>query len=353
MPARLMSLLYGRTHASKSSLLGTFATGLWREQGLKTRLYSGDGGGWLPMQHLVDAGVLDAWDLSEHIHPFETVNDAVRGAWPVDKADPASPLRPLWLPQWKVLCPKCGNGGQPKLIATIEKAPVPGNVCPTCKGLTVSELERRANPDNSLDSYGAVFFEGLTAFSGMFLENMSDRSAKGEKMGEEVAVKFKDGDLPVGGYSRSSYGVAQRKPLNAVKASRHLPVPYVFWTALLEKGKDDKGDWTTAGSPTYGPKLAGSAATDDAPREFGPLFYVVNIKGERRLYVKTYFEPVSDIPHPAGTRLPAVVLDGVPDFYKFDPSNATLLWDVVADIEKRLERAKGLLKPKGQPEVKK
>ena len=156
MPVRLNICLFGPTHCGKTSLLGTLAQSLYEQRGLKTRLYSGDGGGWAPMQHLVDADIVDAWDLSEHIYPFETVNNAVRGAWPVDKADPKSVLRPLYLNRWRTLCVKCGNGGPPKLINEYVVNQPTNAICPTCKGILTVEQFRQWVNDNRRAARAAI-----------------------------------------------------------------------------------------------------------------------------------------------------------------------------------------------------
>jgi len=168
---------------------------------------------------------------------------------------------------------------------------------------------------------------------------MSDRSAKGEKMGEEVAVRFRDGSLDVAGSSRSSYGVAQRRIKAAVEESRLLPVDYVIWTGLKQRGTDDERR-----VPVFGPKLVGSAATDDIPRWFGPTLALASVPQpanqiERRIYLDKFFETwnnaTKDVENLAGSRIPPANLDGVPQFKVNDPKNRKMLWEVVKLIEEK------------------
>lgn len=335
MPVRLASLIYSRTHSGKTSLLGTFARWLWVKQGLKTRLYGADGGGWAPMQDLVDAGIVDAWDLSNHIHPFETVRRAAQGWWPVDKANPKSPLEPLYLDTYTATCDK----HQPPRIVEAKQV-VQGATCSDCKAPLVFAIKRTPNPKNDLIGFGLVIHEGLTSYSDMFMDDMSDRSAAGEKMGEEVAIRFADGDLRVASSSRGSYGIAQRRVKDSVEEMRHLPTPYVICSALEDRGTDD-----LRRVPVYGPKLAGHAAADDCPRWFGPTFSLalIAIPGklpERRLYLSSYFLPGDEVEHVAGTRLPPIALKGIPQYIAYEPDNPTLLGDVIEMIENGHKRAK-------------
>jgi len=132
------------------------------------------------------------------------------------------------------------------------------------------------NPKNKLDDIGVILYEGLTGFSERLLDSMTDKLAIGDgKIGGDIAVKFKDGRENIGGLTQSAYGVAQRRAKTAVEASRLLPVPWVIWTAHKDRGTDDMKR-----VPVFGPKLAGHAATDDAPRWFSLTFSATNWPGQ-------------------------------------------------------------------------
>lgn len=143
--------------------------------------------------------------------------------------------------------------------------------------------------------------------------------------------------------------MAQRRPKQAVDNSRLLPVPYVIWTAHKDRGTDD-----IKKVPVFGPKLAGHAATDDAPRWFGMTFSATNwpkdkTTVEKRLYIANYYEDFNlstkDVEHICNARVPPFMMDGLPPFFVFDKMKKghlgaeTFLWDVVQEIETRQRKA--------------
>jgi hypothetical protein len=143
--------------------------------------------------------------------------------------------------------------------------------------------------------------------------------------------------------------VAQRRAKNAVDESRLIPVPWVIWTAHKDRGTDDMKR-----VPVFGPKLAGHAATDDAPRWFSLTFSATNWPGvngavEKRLYISNYYESFNattkDVEHICNSRIPPVVMDNVPAYYPFKPGkdDADLLWRVVQMIEGKQKEAAALV----------
>ena len=331
----------------KTSLLGTFLTGMHRANGKRGRLYNADGG-FASISHLEKGGVLDIWDIGDTPYPFETILDASKGAWPEDPSDPTSPLHLPTLVRWVGECKVCQTRPYDQ-----EKATQATTQCPKCKSVLPIRARQVYNPANGIDSkkIGVLFYEGLTGFSARLMGRMSDLSATGTKIGEDVAVRFKDGTVDIAGASRSSYGIAQRRIEQAVNNSRNIPgVDYVIWTAHKDRGEDD-----VRRSPVFGPKLAGHAATDDAPRWFGPCLGVskwpgTNGKGDEfRVYTTSFYETFNaitkDILHLCNSRVPTAQLVGMPDYYVFDKMKEgkfgrdTLLWDIIADIEERQHKA--------------
>jgi hypothetical protein len=318
--------------------------------GKRGRLYNIDGG-FASIDHLRQAGILDVWDMGGQTYPFEAILEASQGGWPTDPSDPTSKLEPPTLVRYIAQCEACNLRAydQDKACTTTHV------LCTKCKASIPIRPRRVHNPANGLDkqNIGVVMYEGLTGFSDSLMSNMSDRSAKGEKIGEDVAVRFKDGNLDVGGVSRSAYGIAQRRMQRAVDASRNIPgVDYVIWTAHKDRGEDD-----IKRTPVFGPKLAGHAATDDAPRWFGPCLGVSKwpLNGgasEFRVYLTSYFETFNtitkDVLHLCNSRIPTSVLEGVQDYYVFDKTKRgefgaeTLLWDIVQMIERKQKEAADL-----------
>lgn len=347
MAAKQMICLWAPSGNAKTSLLGTFLTGMYRALGKRGRLYNVDGG-VDSIAYQQQAGILDVWDMSNQTYAFEAMLDASRGYWPKEPGDPTSPLEAPMLTRYIAHCEACNQRAWDQDKATQTSAP-----CPKCKALIPIRARNVWNPNNDLSksNIGALLYEGMTGFGEKMLDNLSDRSAKGEKIGEDAAVRFKDGQLDVGGVSRSSYGITQRRIKRAVEYTRMIPgIDYVIWTAHKARGEDD-----IKRSPVFGPKIVGSAATDDVPRWFGPCLSVSkwpssdNKGSEFRLYLTSFFEtfnPVTkDVVNVCNSRIPPQVLNGVPEYFTFDKDRKgefggeTLLWDVVALIERKQKEA--------------
>lgn len=343
--AKLIAL-WGPSGVGKTSLLGTFITGMHRATGKLGRLYNVDGG-YASIAYLEQAGALATWEMGQQPYPFEAMLDASRGYWPRDLKDPLSPLEPPMLVRYIAHCEACNV----RVYDADKAAATTSIACSKCKAPLPVRPRNVWNPHNDLSqaNVGVLMYEGGTGFGEKMMDNMSDRSAKGEKIGEDIAVRFKDGSTDIGGVSRSAYGIAQRRVKRAVEYSRLVPgVDYVIWTFHKARGEDD-----VKRTPVFGPKIVGSAATDDVPRWFGPCLaatkWPISGKDEYRLYLSTYFETFNavtkDIAHICNTRIPPVALDNVPDYYVFDRAKKgefggeTLLWDVIQLIERKQKEA--------------
>src|SRR5258706_7144750 len=340
-------LLYGPSGTGKTSLLGSFINGMLRDEKLKAktaRMYNVDGGVDTIGYHR-STGVLQVCEMLNRAFPFESLVDASLGAWPEDVADPTSPMIPAFLNRYVAKCEACNlelyNQEKPCTTTHVD--------CTKCKASIAVRPRRAFNSKNDLSKIGVICYEGITGFSERLLDDQAIRSAKGEKVGGDIAVRFTDGRETIGSNTQSSYGVAQRRLKGAVEASRLLPVEYVIWTAHKDRGTDDMKR-----VPVFGPKLAGHAATDDAPRWFGQCFAVTNYPAkngvvEKRLYVSSYYEDwnpiIKDVEHICNSRVPPHVLKGLPPYFTFNSEakgqfgGETLLWDVVKEIEKRQHEA--------------
>lgn len=329
--------IYGPSGTFKTSALATFVNGMYRATGKRARLYNVDGG-VASIQHLIDAGIVDIWEMNNQPYPFEALLDASRGYWPVDPNDPASKLEPPTLVRYVAECQACQTRpyDEPAAKQTTSQ-------CPKCKAVLPVKARQAFNPANKLDDIGCLLYEGLTGFSERLMQSMADKIAANDgKLGGDVAINFKDGNVKIAGVTQSCYYVGQQRPKQAVDHSRMIPVPYVIWTAHKEKGKDD-----VKGTPVCGPKLVGTAATSDAPRWFGPLLSATNWPAangtiEKRLYIQTYIDQYET---PCNCRIPTSVLDGVPQYYTFDKTKKgefgaeTFLWDIVQMIERKQREA--------------
>lgn len=346
--AKQMIAVWAPSGEGKTSLLASFLTGMHRANGKRGRLYNVDGG-VDSIKHLEQAGALDIWEMSNQLYPFEAMLDASRGYWPRDLSDPLSPLESPMLVRYIAHCEGCNVRvyDQDKACTTTSLA------CSKCKTMIPVRPRNVWNPANDLskNNIGLLMYEGGTGFGEKMMDNMSDRSARGEKIGEDIAVRFKDNQTDIGGVSRSAYGIAQRRVKRAVENSRMVPgADYVIWTFHKARGEDD-----VKRSPVFGPKIVGSAATDDVPRWFGPCLSLTAVPQpggkppERRVYMSNYFETwnlvTKDIAHICNSRIPANVLEGVPEYFIFDKAKKgeygadTLLWDIVSLIERKQKEA--------------
>lgn len=337
-------LLYAPSGYGKTALFNTFVTGMYRHNAKVTRMCNADGG-VDTISSLTHGGALTIWEMRNQIFPFEALNDATRGYWPKSLDDHTSELVPPYFVRYIAECHACN-----KRIYDQEKACTTANIaCPTCKAEIAVRPRKVFNPANDLSGLGAYIFEGLTGFSDQLMENMSIRTAKGEKIGGEAGIRFKDGAYDVGGATQSHYGTAQRRIQAFVDHSRLLPVDYVLWSARKDRGTDD-----AKRTPVFGPKLAGHAATDDAPAWFGitlslAMWPIAGKEPERRVYLQNYCEtynPVTkDVEHICNTRIPAALLKDVKPYYVFDKNATgefgaeTLLWDIVQLIERKQKEA--------------
>ncbi len=344
MPKQVMCI-YAPTGDGKTSLLGTFARGLHEATGKKTRIYTADGGPFLD-RDLVEAGVVEIWNTSAATYPFERLREICSGAWPEDIADADSPLiSAVEAVRYVAQCIQCK-----KVWHDSEKLPsLDPILCTVCKRPVPLKIRRKVNEENGIGKVGAIFYEGLTAFAEKLMDNMSLRSARGEKIGEDVAVKFRDGAENVAGSSRSSYGIAQRRLKAAVDLTQNLPVDYVAWSATKARATDDERR-----IPVFGPKIVGNAATDDVPRWFGPTLALVTVPltgglTERRLYLTKFFETWSkataDVECLANARIPPAQLYDVPPYLLFGPTQSAMLWDVIQWIEAKQAGKKPLALP--------
>jgi hypothetical protein len=245
-------LVYGETGTFKTSNVGRFARYIYEKTGKPTRLVSADGGGWMPVQAEIDAGIIQALRIVEAEQPLPLLRKLGQGYWPVDG----------------------------RLVL------------------------------GGLEDVGAYAVEGLTSIPMLLLRHLVKT---GRKVSEEVIGKFTE-SIEVDGKkveesfsapSRSHYGFIQNFVLDMLASFRALPVERVLFTAHEGKGSDD-----ITNQMVYGPATVGKAITDRLPSEVGDLlhFYAVPVGTPKsRLEVRCYLDKHPDtqtqILWPAKTRL--------------------------------------------------
>lgn len=212
-------LVYGETGTRKTTNAARFARYIYELTGKPTRLISADGGGWLPAQAEIDAGVIDSLRVVEADQPLSLLRKLSQGYWPKDGK------------------------------------------------LTL----------DGLDDVGGYVVESLTSIPTLVLRSLvkSGRKISEEVMGrfdESIEVEGRKQAETFGAPAKSHYGFVQNFTLDLISAFGALPVNRVLFTALEGKGGDD-----ITSQVVYGPATVGKAITDRLPAMFGDLlhFYTV------------------------------------------------------------------------------
>lgn len=295
-------LIYGPSGSYKTANLGFVALWLFRRTGLRTRLISADGGGWKPLQPLVDAGIIEAWQISTLDHVLPITRKLSKGDWPkvVEQKDPQS-------------------------------------------GKMVKAVVLARTPPAEMARIGAYAIEGVTSIGDSWMKNLT---SQGRSISQDVVALWNEStgmaapgepDQPekFGAPSQSHYGFVQNEMPIILGAFRSLPVAWNWWTAHEARGEDDSLGLKTT---VLGPSIAGKKAIGKLPAWVGGLIHADTITldipaqggkpARKESRVRYYFQnhPEPDLPGkawPAKSRLapqmiPAL-LDKFPGGY-FDPT---------------------------------
>ncbi len=219
-------VLYGPTGSRKTSQIGEFAKYIYEKTGKVTRLVSTDGGGWAPIQDLINAGIIDAWRLVDEPQLLNAVVAASKGAWPKDLKNGLRSPGPVFVP--------------------------------TAEARTAA-----------MAGVGAYAVEGWFSIASAVMRFLID---KGRKINEDIVSKFTEqsdfGEFSFGAPSRGHYGFVQSFILDIIRNFSSLPVERVLYTSLEGKGEDK----LTKGLQ-YGPAVAGSAITAAIPQYVGDCLH--------------------------------------------------------------------------------
>lgn len=222
-------LLYGRTNAGKSAMIGELAEHLYKTLGKKTRLYTADRGGTTTIQPYIDLGIIEAIELGAS-DPWIFLNKAARGY--------VRDASGKWIP-------------------------------------------------GKNDNLAMFAFESLTAFADSLMASMAKKAGEGVSIGGGANVSFNiagDGEnLKISGSNMAMYGVCQSRITEECWQSQKLEAPYIMWTASASKDDD-----LNSGGKVIGPALVGKALTAEIPRWFGLTFRIdavpaQNGKAERHI----------------------------------------------------------------------
>jgi hypothetical protein len=178
---------------------------------------SADPGGWKPIEHLVEAGLVEPMAISlTNKFPLEIITKVAQGYWR----------------------DKDGK-------------------------LTKSDLT----------GVGAYAFEGMSTFSTLIMSNLIGR--QDIHIPETPKESFvKDEELRWGFSGRAHYGFIQQRMYEVVTMSNHLPVHKVLWTAHETDAKDNQK------RQIYGPQIIGEAMTGMCGAWFGALLHLMPVNVE-------------------------------------------------------------------------
>lgn len=234
---------------------------------------------------------------------------------------------------------------------------------------------------------GISVFEGLSVGANYVMGDrkggFSARAALGEKIAGDSPIQLIDqerdsaGNLKpntgpgfaFGGVTLGAYGVAQRRMLGFVEASKALP-GWVIWTAH-ERAAEDK----VTGAKLIGPEVAGGALTATLSRIFNNTLHFATAEKtqkqtdehttksidvldvEYRIYTRDHFRPeggsfvkykaVTRHPDPNGNKYGDPKTDACPQYFTSDVPGQSIV-EFYEHIKRAQERQKAALAAGGQ-----
>jgi len=331
-------LYYGASGTLKTSNIGKAALWAYKRFGKPTRLVSADGGGWQPIESLVESGIVIPWMLRDRANLIECVDKACKGYWPADPENPHSQLLSPFIIQYSGTCPKCGD----EMVSSKPQQQVP---CTKCKTITTFTMKRGVNPSNDLSKVAMIAYEGLTSFGDAMMSHLQATKAS---LSQDPSYVWKDGETEYAGGNMTYYGFIQQRICEFVASTNSLPVEKIIWTALESKGEDE-----VTKSPIMGPAIVGKKSTGKAGAWFGNMLHfeavmtggtaeadpkvkseaaLVPITTEFRMYLRPHAEALTRIMFPAKTRAP---FQFATELGAYDVADVGKLYDKIDELQKR------------------
>lgn len=221
-------ILYGPTGSRKTTQIGEYAKYIYERTGKTTRLVTCDGGGYSPIQDLVNAGIIIPWRINEEKNPKVALVKASRGAWP----------------------DAIHNGLRASKLIT-----EPGY------------LDRGAYMEKN--NVGAYAIESWASIGQLII---SDLVSRGQKISEDIVGSFTEtteyGSESFGAPAKSHFGFVQNFILGLIRNFSSIPVERVLYTSIEGKGED-----RLTKQLQYGPQVAGNAITASVPTYVGDCLH--------------------------------------------------------------------------------
>lgn len=232
-------IIYGDSNTLKSTAGKHFSHYIYERTGKCTLLLSLDGGGWIPMQPEIDAGIISAYRCNIEV-PLPTLRKISQGYWPLNTAATRAAETDLRLVDWA--------------------------------------------------KFGGMIVEGVTSISQAMMRHLAD---KGIKTGEDATSPFAQSVLVDGkvvseqfaGSSRAHYNFVQNQLYSLITNFNSLPCEYVLFTGLEARSEED--DRTLI----YGPQIAGKKATALIPSWVGDCIHSQGISVRRTVQVPDVADP--------------------------------------------------------------
>ena len=333
--------IHGDSGTGKSTLAATASEYAWQRFHRISRYYSADPGGFgNKLIRLIRLGIAQVYNPTNHIEPFETMENISKGWWPETILDPftgyAAPDVKLIPPQRVEWVVYCADGHLVKRTGTKKTLNGFSLQCPTCKKVTTpqnwSKVEEVMLRAPGVEHVGLYVFDSGTSLSDWAMEDMAARAAAndpGVKDGNalsQTGARIVSGAYAFGANTQQHYGFAQNSVRRWIKNTRLIPGQVVppIWTFLVQRATDDNTNVAV-----FGPKIAGNAKTPEVPSWMGNCLHTeigVDDKGNRkhRLWMVNHNAPGTNIPYLAKTRaepgdLPLYLEDGAdePIFTRF------------------------------------
>lgn len=202
------------------------------------------------------------------------------------------------------------------------------------------------------DEIGGCAYEGGTEFGNWLLEEFRALGAAGSIVSAEKApAQYTSGAMKLAGNNQTHYGMAQGRLKEYINASQKLP-GHQIWTCRMLKTLDKEQDPSSFEKQyTYGPLLAGKAATPDVPAWFGNCIHIDMVKTgidaqkndimERRAYLRKHYDAGSTIPYPAKLRVPPEFESEVPTYMKLtaDLNGMITIFDMIEALREKARTA--------------